>query len=592
MPRRLFLLLCLSALYAASSHSQPAPLFETRAVWFATVLGDGGWPASTLDTPAKQADDLRDRIRTAHALGMNTFIFQAVARGDAMYPSARLPWSARLRGPGVDPGYDPLAVAIDEAHALGMELHVWFNVFRVGDTTTESLFAGVDDPPHVIHAHPEWVQFVDGSPWIDPSSDEARAWLVDNVMEIVEGYDLDAIHFDFIRYPAGGLTEDGAAFQFNPRGFDLIDDWRRDNVTRFVRDVYARVLAVKPWVKIGSAPLGNYEPFPGAWPALWAFTDVFQESRRWLQEGLHDYLAPQLYFDIGRTPEPGNDVDSPDFDYLVRDWVSGAGGLPIFAGLGPFKSIVREEILAQIDTTRVAGAQGQAFFRYDHLLAIADDLAVAYPHPALPAPMTHRFEATVPTAPALRDDLVTTSFRLAWTASAGSATDPVRAYAVFMRSGSPPEAVPADLVAVVPATATTWEGIRYDVPPDPPDYFRVAALSRLGMLSTLSPAVSTDDLIVTGTEDAGTPDPVRLTALYPNPASSTLRLVFSLGDTRPVTVMLTDLLGRRARTYEAGLRGPGVHTLVLDVSGLASGVYLGRFEAGDRHVVRRVVILH
>ncbi len=578
-------LVCLLLLPSLSPAQTAPPLFETRAVWFATVLGDGGWPASTIDTPDRQAEDLRDRIADAGSRGMNTFVFQAVARGDAMYPSERLPWSARLRGPGLDPGYDPLAVAIEEAHARGMELHVWINVFRVGDTTTEGLFAGVTDPPHVLTAHPEWVQTVDGNPWIDPSSPEARAWLVDNVLEIVEHYDLDAVHFDFIRYPSGGLPNDGVNFQFDDRGFEDIDDWRRDNVTQFVRDVYARILDAKPWVKVGSAPIGNYENFPGAWPALWAFSDVFQESRRWLAEGIHDYLAPQLYFTLGRTPEPGNSFDSPDFAFLARDWVDHAGGRPVFTGIGAFKDNVRPEILAQIDTSRAAGAQGQVYFRFDDLLAL--DFGDRYEHPALPAPMTHRFEAAAPSPPVLAE--IGPSFRLDWAPSTGAATDPVRAYVVFSRSGEPPELRPEDLIDVVDAATTSWSGIIYDTSPQPPDYYRVAAVSRLGILSEPSEAVNTSALVVSA-EDETTPGPIRLERPYPNPASSFVNVAFVMDRAAPVRWTVTDLLGRRVLAREAGFLSAGAHRDRLDLGGLASGVYLLTLEADGRRVSRRVVI--
>ncbi|NNE36404.1 MAG: family 10 glycosylhydrolase [Rhodothermales bacterium] len=168
MPRR-----CASSI-ASDVAAQSSPLFETRGVWFATVLRDGNWPVSVLDSATKQEADLRERIQHAKALGLNTFVFQAVARGDAMYPSSRLPWSARLGSAGVDPGYDPLAVAIDEAHRLGMELHAWINVNRVGDVNSVADFSGASNPGHVFYEHPGWVQSVSGALRLDASAPEAR----------------------------------------------------------------------------------------------------------------------------------------------------------------------------------------------------------------------------------------------------------------------------------------------------------------------------------------------------------------------------------------------------------------------------------
>ncbi|NBC18959.1 MAG: family 10 glycosylhydrolase, partial [Bacteroidetes bacterium] len=358
MLRSLLLALLLLPFSVARAQSPEAPLLETRAVWFATVLQDGGWPVTGTD-PDSQAEALRERIRTARALGMNTFIFQAVARGDALYPSTLLPWSPVAKGPGEDPGYDPLAVAVDEAHAQGMELHAWINTFRVGDTTTEDRFRGVSDPEHVIFAHPEWTDSPPGGEdiWLDPSSEDARAWLVDVVMEIVENYAVDAVHFDFIRYPQFGLEDDASRFAFDPRGFSDIDDWRRDNITLFVRDVADAVLRAKPWMKLGATPIGNYRD-NGQWPALFAFSDVYQESRRWVQEGLLDYLAPQIYFSIGTAPEGDNSAPSPDFEFLIEEWEAESAGRAIFAGIGAYKPdedrFPADDLPRQIDSSRTA----------------------------------------------------------------------------------------------------------------------------------------------------------------------------------------------------------------------------------------------
>ncbi len=578
--------------FQSQGQASDSLLFETRAVWFATVLGDGNWPESILDNANKQTDDLRLRISSAWVTGMNTFVFQAVARGDAMYPSTRLPWSARLHGPGIDPGYDPLAVAIDKAHLLGMELHVWFNVFRVGDTSTADDFADVTDPTHVLVAHPGWVADVNGDKWIDPSSADAEAWLVDNVMEIVENYDLDGIHFDFARYPQGGLPDDVSNFQFDPRGFADIDDWRRDNVTRFIRDASNRILAAKPWVKIGAAPVGNYRKFDGAWPALWGYDDVYQDSREWLNAGYLDYIAPQTYFDIGRDPEPGNTVDSPDFAFLAHDWVDGSPGRPVFTGIGLFKSVVNEEAAAQIDTSRVAGAQGEVFFRYDDVI---DQFGTGlYVFPSLPAPMTHRFEAAVPTAPVVAWS--TTDFStIEWAPSAGTVSDPVRRYAVFIHVGEAPERRAEDLFLeppelgedglyrfslAIPVKADLGENI----------FFRVAAVSRLGIISDLSNTL--DAPIGGAAEDDRGFGRFALSAPFPNPARERLSFEVTSSGIAPVHISVFDALGRRIISRNDGPLGAGARRIDIDLPPLASGVYALMVESGSKRATRQFVVVN
>lgn len=575
----LFVLLC-SPLWptAATAQSSDAPLYESRAVWFATVLRDGNWPVrGTVGTI--QERDLRSRIQTAKSRGMNTFVFQAVARGDAMYPSERLPWSPKLKGAGQDPGYDPLAVAVDEAHRLGMELHMWFNTFRVGDSGTLSTFAGVEDPAHVAYAQPGWVVTKNGDLYLDPSSPDAREWLVGNLMEIVEAYDVDAVQFDFIRYPQGGLPDDDLRFQADPRGFTDIADWRRDNVTQFVRDAYAAVLAAKPWVKVSSTPIGRYEGGRGDFVG---YNGVFQASREWLVDGIHDYLAPQIYWDLSNWPY---------FDQLANEWVDATNGLPIITGIGAYQTGVQIEMREIIDASRAAGAEGQMYFRYDHLLSNSSAILEKYPYPALPAPMTHRFEAAAPGVPA--DVAIAldgeTSVNVSWAPSEGSAQDPLRAYAVFRREGAAPDVGRAeDLFDVVDGRVTSFTEAFAEAPAAPV-YYRVVALSMLGIASEGSASVSTDQTALP-VADAEVPAAARLVSVYPNPAAGAATVVYEAVGGEPVRLTVYDVLGRRVQVLVDAPQAPGRHEVRLDASRLTPGVYVCELRAGAHREVRRLVV--
>lgn len=564
-------LVALALVAISTSASAQQPLFESRGVWFATVLGDGNWPVSALDSAEKQAADLRNRIQHAHSLGLNTFVFQAVARGDAMYESSRLPWSARLRAAAVHPGYDPLQVAIDEAHRLGMELHAWINVNRIGDLSTVEQFESASNPGHVYYESPGWVQNLSGALWLDPSFPEARQWLVDNTMEIVENYDVDAVHFDFLRYPSGGLPDDGASYQFDNRGFDNIADWRRDNITQFVRDVSAAIWENHPWVVVGSAPFGNYENFDGAWPAAWALTDVFQESRKWLTEGIQDYVAPQIYFGIGRTPEGTNTYDSPDFTYLVNEWVDESSNRPVFVGHGPYKSVVLAELDTQVDVTREAEAAGQYYFRYDHIKSF--DFSTAYPSRALPAPMRHRFEAAAPTVPQLisaeteTDDQENTTVTLEWSPSVGSAADPLRGYAIFSsNSGIPFTGGGETLVASVWGTENTYSG------PEPAagSSYQVVAISRLGSISAPSNILTG---VPVGVETLANDIRLELETIYPNPASNRLSVAYQIGTSTEFDIRVFDIVGREVMSQQARPATTGLNTFQLDIRDLPTGLY-------------------
>ncbi len=373
--------------------SAQAPKHEFRSVWVATAAALD-WPRS--GTAESQRAHLREIIFRSKELGLNAVVFQVVARGDAMYPSERLPWAPWLTGlPAVDPGWDPLRYAIDVAHELGMELHAWYNVYRIGDTGTPK--SSTIEPVHVYYANPQWVETVGNDLWLNPAYPELREWLVGNVLEIVENYDIDAIHFDFIRYNQGGYASDNQLFQqYNPHNIGSIADWRRENINIFNRDVYAAVKNIKPWVKVGSTPVGHYK-LSGSWGFLSGYGAVFQDSRRWLQEGVNDYLAPQIYWAIGSSS------DAPQFEWLVDDWMGETYDRHVYIGIAAYKPNVFAEMPVEIDTTRNAGAQGQVYFRYDNINTTSP-FSNRYAHPALipvmewgnteppPAPTATRFD--------------------------------------------------------------------------------------------------------------------------------------------------------------------------------------------------------
>lgn len=552
------------------------PLFEMRGVWFMTSVGDGGWPErGPGDTPERQAEALRARIREAHEAGMNTFIFQAVSGGTALYPSALLPWSALPAGPGLDPGYDPLAVAVDEAHRLGMTLHAWVDVLVVGEAATAATYTGTA-PAHVLNQHPDWIREGESLRWLDPALPAVRDWLREVVRELVTTHDVDAVHLDWLRYPSGGFPEDALTYALDPRGFTAIDDWRRDNVTGLLRDLHEALLTERPALTLGAAPIGNVIWFPGAWPALWGFSDVFQDSHRWLAEGLLDYVVPQLYWDFGTAPEPGDSLASPDFGYLLDDWLAASSGTPVAPGLAAFKPYLAPVLPAQVEAARNAGADGAVFFRFDHLDAF--DPVSLFPAPALPLPLTRRHPgaippAPVPTATALDGDA---GVLLSWTPAPGDEADPLARYVVFRDTGRPPGRTPNAIAAVLPAGVTSW------VDPAPPGgtvHYNVVAQSRRGLTS----AAGLSATVTVATALAASPDlPDRpaLKALYPNPTRDHLTLEYALPHSGPIRVSVVDALGRTVlattRMLPAGEghlrlglpgRPPGLYALVFSAEG-------------------------
>ena len=284
---RTSIILFLLSLQCALHAQPPAPKCEVRAVWI-TTAASLDWPRS-LNTQEQQTS-LRRMVSDLKAAHFNTIFFQARARGDAYYKSDYEPWAENLTGiPGQDPGWDPLDFLLREAHAAGMEVHAWFNLYKVRGLNA----ARPSFPQHISLAHPEWTVFSDGEVWVDPGIPEVRSYLLRVAMDLTRNYNIDGIQFDFIRYP-GREFRDSKTFRRYGNGMDR-EDWRRSNIDLFVAEFYDSATALKPMLKVGSAPLGLYN---GINKGGGGFYSYYQDSQGWLQKKKHDYLAPQLYWPL------------------------------------------------------------------------------------------------------------------------------------------------------------------------------------------------------------------------------------------------------------------------------------------------------
>ncbi|TVQ14398.1 MAG: T9SS C-terminal target domain-containing protein, partial [Balneolaceae bacterium] len=513
-----------------------SPKYEFRSVWVATALGLD-FPKTTNAAAAETS--LRNIIRNMKAKGMNAVVFQVVPRGDAYYQSERLPWARRLTGTmGQDPGWDPLAVAIEEAHKHGMELHAWYNVGKLGDVGNQDL-QDTQEPRHIYFANPDLVEEAGTEVWLNHGKPQAREWAVANVIEIIENYDVDAIHFDFIRYPTNGFANDFDTKQaYNPENIIGTADWRRYNINEFNRMVYDSVNARKPWVKVGSTPIGHYK-LDGGWPSLKGYSGVFQDSRRWLQEGTNDYLAPQLYWDIGGG-------DAPKMDWLVRDWMGETYGRHIYIGTGPYKTNVFAELPRQIDSTRVHNAAGQMHFRYDNIVP-ASTFSDRYDRPSIVPPMPWK-DMSQPNTPA---NLISfwpggagTELTLEWEKPEfGRGDAEAVRYAIYRVPATgdviSEEDVTADATYLIAVTGETTFTDAPGVASEDYDYY-VTALSRNNVESVPAGA-SVNTSLGEGRHLARS---FELDQNYPNPFNPTTNIRFTLGEAGPVTITVYDLLGR------------------------------------------------
>ena len=309
------------------------PKYEFRATWLATVTSID-WPKTKAKDEAsrlKQQQELIDIFDKMKAGNMNACCMQVRSLCDAMYQSSYEPWSAALTDTrGKNPGYDPLAFAIEEAHKRGLELHIWVNPFRVTSSGT------LDSKDQLQQHAGEWIiKYNNGSfsgQIIDPGYPQARAYVIKVLMEIVNNYDVDGILMDDYFYPYGGTTTEDAASKalYKPANVvdvnkdgDTDDDWRRANVDTCMKLLYDTLQAVKPWVRFGMGPFGIWSTqkkaadaygltLPSGIVGLDDYDVQACNTVEWVKQGWVDYINPQLYW--------SRDYAGQDYDVLCKWW--------------------------------------------------------------------------------------------------------------------------------------------------------------------------------------------------------------------------------------------------------------------------------
>lgn len=308
----------------------PAVLREMRGLWTATVANID-WPSRTALTADRQRAELADIFDRAAAVGFNAVVFQVRPAADAVYSSSIEPWASMLSGvQGTDPGYDPLTLAIQLAHARGMELHAWINPFRAGNAADSATLAAT----HLFNTRRDLVRVYGTQLWLDPGEPAVQDHVMRVVRDIVQRYDIDAIHADDYFYPYREKDASGRVLDFPDSasyaraGTSLSrDDWRRANIDAFVSRMYREVHAIRPAIKVGISPFGIWRPGnPPGVAGLDAYASIYADSRKWLQRGWVDYLAPQLYWPISAPQQ--------SFPALLDWWIAqSTAGRPIWPGL-------------------------------------------------------------------------------------------------------------------------------------------------------------------------------------------------------------------------------------------------------------------
>ncbi|WP_336995883.1 glycoside hydrolase family 10 protein [Leclercia sp. UBA7405] len=302
-----------------------------RGVWLATV-SRLDWPpvnSVNVSSPALrirlQQQALITKLDNLKSLGINTVFFQVKPDGTALWPSQILPWSDMLTGTiGQDPGYDPLKFMIEEAHKRGIKVHAWFNPYRVTTNTKPGTITALSrtlpqNPASVYVLHPDWIRTSGDRLVLDPGIPAARDWITSIVAEVVERYPVDGVQFDdyFYTETKSSTLNDTQTWQQYGQAFASKADWRRDNTQQLIAQVSRTIKQINPNVMFGVSPAGvwrnrSHDPAGSDTRGAAAYDESFADTRRWVQQGLLDYIAPQIYWPFSR--------DAARYDVLAKWW--------------------------------------------------------------------------------------------------------------------------------------------------------------------------------------------------------------------------------------------------------------------------------
>ncbi|RUA12454.1 MAG: glycoside hydrolase family 10 protein [Flavobacteriia bacterium] len=331
----LFLLLLTDSQFLSAQQNNNR---EFRGVWIATVKNID-WPSKDNLSTEEQKKELILLLDKFKDLNLNAVIFQIRPSADAFYHSKYEQWSKYLtgkNGKAPAPYYDPLAFAIEETHKRGMEFHAWLNPYRAIVDYKEYQ----SNPLPLTYNKPEWFINYGDNKYFNPGIPDVRKYINKVVADIVQQYDIDAIHFDDYFYPykiKNQAFPDSLSFKKYGGDFypNRINDWRRENVNQIISELHRTIKNIKPWVQFGVSPFGVWRnkslDYEGSdtQAGQTSYDDLYADILHWLEKGWLDYVLPQDYWHIGHK--------KADYRTVAEWWTLHAYNANLYIGHGLYR---------------------------------------------------------------------------------------------------------------------------------------------------------------------------------------------------------------------------------------------------------------
>ncbi len=390
--KKLIIFLCLGLLFLSGGLIQSVDALsynkqEFRGIWVATVANiDIG----RYQTKAQYQKDFIEILDTIESYHFNALIFQVRPTSDAFYLSKLNPWSRYLTGvEGQSPGWDILSWMIEETKKRGISFHAWLNPYRVsleriGNKTKDALLKSLSKK-NFAYKHPDYVLVSnENEMFLNPGQPAVKQFIIDTIEEIISNYNVDGIHLDDYFYPYSGVKEnsDEAIYQIYKKEGESLGDFRRRNVNDVVKGIKDIIDKTGLEIQFGISPFGIWrnqtsDPKGSNTRGTQSYDAQFADTRKWVKEEWIDYIAPQLYWEIGHP--------LADYETLVSWWNDVCQGtdVKLYTGHALYKygtqssfmhyKEIPNQILLNKDYDSI---EGSIFFSYRHLTRNTSDALI------------------------------------------------------------------------------------------------------------------------------------------------------------------------------------------------------------------------
>ncbi len=338
------------------------PKEPIRGVWLTTNY-QLDWPSIaglTTEIIEIQKQELRTIVQDLSRLGVNAVFFQARLRGTTFYNSQIEPQSRYLtNGANLTSSFDPLEYIVSLCKAYDMQCHAWIICMPIGGTA-EINRGGVLP---FFNENKKYLTYHNATWYLEPAHPFAAKYLASIASEIASLYAVDGIHLDYIRYPENLASYPDAKLYRESKTEKSLAEWRRDNITEIVCEIYDQVKAIDSSIQVSSAPIGFLNPYVNNEYFGWnAFDGVCQDVEKWVELGKQDFLVPMIYF------------DTPLYVKAFTDWKNNIKKIPVIPGIGVYKLDETDtqwrygDISQQLHMAEALGEQGYVLFRTENVL--------------------------------------------------------------------------------------------------------------------------------------------------------------------------------------------------------------------------------